>query len=626
MSIETYFRGLNVDLDITRHNGGVSDDPGSLRPGRELLTWLDALGVLSTAATADTDLRQVLDLVAQTARTLLGFDFCGVLVPDEHRRRLLIAGFSGLSEDYVDRVNSDRPIQLDSTSPSSRAFHTGTAVAVRDVTAEPQFAQWAGIAREQGYRAVIAVPLVAHNEVLGTLNGYYGPVHTFTQHGIQRMTLLANHAAIALTSASRLDELRTLNASLREQRDALRRSEQIHQRLLGVTLRSGGLDGIATTLRELIGRPVLIDDARHNVLALAGEGSQFPDSAWRTASVQDGAGSSPVLADGADDSGHWRMYASAVRLGTEIVARIWFPANDIPIGPIDARAVEHGSLVVALELLRDRTAAEVEHRLRGELLADLLSGRTAPGEEILLRAARLGHDLASPHVTMVAAVAPAAGQGESLAYERALAQVARIAAGFRPRPLVAMHRGHIVILWPATAAPIESSSAATPDPSPAAVVMRALEQSLPGGTVTVGVWSATSAPYGDSYRIANGILEIAVRSGRTHSVVSVDDLGIVGLLLQIDDSAKLDEFARRTLGPVVDYDTAHRTRLLTTLRTYLDCRRDRNATAAELVIHPNTVAQRLRRIEKLCHEDLDDPAAIVRVTAAMTVYDLARLI
>lgn len=140
-----------------------------------------------------------------------------------------------------------------------------------------------------------------------------------------------------------------------------------------------------------------------------------------------------------------------------------------------------------------------------------------------------------------------------------------------------------------------------------------------------GVWSATSAPYGDSYRIANGILQIAVRSGRTHSVVTVDDLGIVGLLLQIDDSAKLDEFARRTLGPVVDYDTAHRTRLLTTLRTYLDCRRDRNATAAELVIHPNTVAQRLRRIEKLCHEDLDDPAAIVRVTAAMTVYDLARL-
>ena len=69
-----------------------------------------------------------------------------------------------------------------------------------------------------------------------------------------------------MTSARLLDELRSLTASLREQRDALTRSEQIHQRLLAVTLRSGGIDGIATALAELVGGPVLIDDAHHQVL------------------------------------------------------------------------------------------------------------------------------------------------------------------------------------------------------------------------------------------------------------------------------------------------------------------------------------------------------------------------
>ena len=98
------------------------------------------------------------------------------------------------------------------------------------------------MAREQGYRAIVCVPLVAGDEVLGTLNGYYAPVHTFTAYEIERLTLLANHAAIALTSARRLDQLRQLNESLREQRDALTRSEQIHERLLAVTLRSGGLE------------------------------------------------------------------------------------------------------------------------------------------------------------------------------------------------------------------------------------------------------------------------------------------------------------------------------------------------------------------------------------------------
>lgn len=596
------------------------DHPPAQRPGLELLTWLDALRVLSTAATADTDLDQVLNLVADTARQLLGFDFCGVLVPDGERQRLRIAGWSGLSDDYVQRVNSDRPIQLDSSSPSSRAFHTGTAVAIRDVTAEPGFARWAGVAREQGYRAVIAVPLVAHNEVLGTLNGYYAPIHTFTEHAIARMTLLANHAAIALTSSSRLDELRALNISLLEQRDALRRSEQIHERLLGVTLRSGGLDGIATTLRELIGRPVLIDDARHTTLALAGDSGDFPDPQWRAARSDDGAGSTPApVVDDAGAAPSWQMFSSAVRLGDEVVARIWFPANDSPVGPIDSRAVEHGSLVVALELLRARTAAEVENRLRGELLADLLSSRAAPGEDLLVRAGRLGHDLSLPHLAMVAALTGPGGQTEPRLYERALSQVARLASGFRPRPLAAMHGGHIVVLWPATA-----TAQPTDDPVPA-MVMRTLEMSVPGTSVTVAVSDQVSAMYGDSYRIAKGVLEIAVRAGRTGAVLAVEDLGILGLLLQIDEPAKLADFALRTLKPVVDYDTDHRTELVATLRAYLSCRRDRAATAARLVIHPNTVAQRLRRIEKLCDHDFDDPAAIMQLAAAMTVYDLAGL-
>ncbi|WP_431231718.1 helix-turn-helix domain-containing protein [Mycolicibacterium psychrotolerans] len=589
----------------------MEDAPPAQRPGLELLTWLDALGVLSAAAATDTDVNQVLTLVADTARKLLGFDFCGVLVPDPSRQRLRIAGWSGLSDDYVHRVNSDHPIQLDSTSPSTKAFHTGTAVAIRDVTAEPEFALWAGIAREQGYRAVIAVPLIAHNEVLGTLNGYYAPVHTFTQHAVQRMMLLANHAAIALTSASRLDELRALNISLLEQRDILRRSEQIHEQLLGVTLRSGGLNGIAATLCELLGRPVLIDDARHAVLA--GDDTQFPDAAWRAAADHDDAGSTPVPVRADDAAGQW--FVSAVRLGSEIVARIWFPANTSPVSAIDARAVEHGCLVVALEFLRARTADEVEHRLRGELLADLLASRTAPPEDLLLRANRLGHDLTLPHTAMVAALTGANGQSEPHLYERALSQVAKFAAAHHPRPLVAMHAGHIVVLWP----PI-----ATADDTPVATaVQRALQLAVPGAEATVAMSSEHRPTYRESYRIAKGTLEIALRDGRIGTVLSVADLGIVGLLLQIDDSATLREFALRTLGPIVDYDAAHRTELVATLRAYLACRRDRTATAAALVIHPNTVAQRLRRIEKLCHQDLDDPAAMMHYTAAITVHDLA---
>ncbi|MET8437962.1 GAF domain-containing protein [Streptomyces sp900116325] len=248
----------------------------------ELRLWLDAVYTLTTAVNSGRGLREVLDLVAETARSLLGFDFCGVLIPDSARRNLVIDGWSGLSVEYVARVNSDRPVRLQEDSihhaPSSRAFRSGLPVAVRDIAGEPQFTPWGGVAKEQGYRSMLSVPLVAGAEVVGTLNGYHSAVHDFTDHEIERLTLLANHAAIALTSARMVEELQQLNSSLRHQRDLVTKSEQIHKRLLAVALRAGGLDGIVTTLADLVSRPVLVEDAHGAVLAQTGPAAQLPST------------------------------------------------------------------------------------------------------------------------------------------------------------------------------------------------------------------------------------------------------------------------------------------------------------------------------------------------------------
>lgn len=594
------------------------------QPGAELLTWLSALRTLSSAATSAADLQHVLDLVAETARTLLGFDFCGVLTPDPGGESLVIAGWSGLSADYVERVNTDRPVRLGSGSPSSQAFQSGKPVAIRDITAEPEFTPWGGVAREQGYRAIVCVPLVAGDEILGTLNGYYTPVHTFTGYEIERLALLANHAAIALTSARRLDQLRQLNESLREQRDALTRSEQIHERLLAVTLRSGGLSGIAAVLAELIGRPVLIDDSRNTVLATAGDDTELPDTAWRAAAVlEPPASSAPVEVDSA--SGDARFCVSVARLGDDATAaRIWFPARVSELDPVGVRAVEHASIVISLELLRIRTAAEVEHRLRGELLADLLGGGAVISEQVLQRAQRLGHDLKRPHVMIVGALSATGEPAEARIYQRSLSLVGDLVRPYTPRPLSAMHRGNIVTMWPI--GPGEPGRAVASGDAAADLVQRAMSavSRTVDATVTVSAEPDGSAPsYAEAYRTAKGALDIALRAGRTNTVVQLADLGVIGLLLQLEDSSQLATFARRTLGPLLDYDQSHHTDLVDTLRTFFACRHDRNRAANKLHIHPNTVTQRLRRIEHLCGVELAEPSVTLQFSAALTVHDVA---
>lgn len=556
----------------------------------ELVRWLAALRTLSAAATSEADPHGVLNLVAATARDLLGFDFCGVLIPNAARDRLLITGWDGLSAEYVDRVNSDRAVRLDGTAPSSRAFHGGRPVAIADITAEAGFAPWGGVAREQDYRAIVCVPLIAGTEVLGTLNGYYRPEHEFSAEEIERLTLLANHAAIAVTSARLLDELRSLTASLREQRDALTRSEQIHQRLLAVTLRSGGIDGIATALAELVGGPVLIDDAHHQVLT--GDSDALPGPDVRAA-VDVDASSTPVRVVGSDGTA---FLVSAARLGGDVAARIWLP--DLSLDAIGIRAVEHASLVVALELLRVRTGVEVEHRLRGDLVVELLTNSGPPSQQLMSRAELLGHDLSAPHATMVAALGPS-GQNS----QRALSTVSDALRSYRPRPLTAMYRGDVLVLWPTAA------GAAT---DAAALVQRRLK-------TTVALDETGSTSYAHAYRMTKGALDVALGAGSANTVVRLADLGVAGLLLQLDDPAQLLGFAERALGPLLDYDRRHRTDLLETLSVYLRCRLDRARTATELHIHPNTVGQRIRRIEQLCSTDLGDPAAAAHFSTALTV-------
>src|SRR5256714_11894499 len=58
-------------------------------------------------------------------------------------------------------------------------------------------------------------------------------------------------------------------------------------------------------------------------------------------------------------------------------------------------ALEHGSTVLALELPKDRAAAEVERRLRGDLVEEVLAGglESDEAERIARQAERLGHRL-----------------------------------------------------------------------------------------------------------------------------------------------------------------------------------------------------------------------------------------
>lgn len=565
--------------------------------------WLDALADIGAAVGGDEPVADLLDRVARTACTLLDYDFCGVFLPDGGGRSLSIVGSHGLSPEYVAQVNATRPILLDvrgaQEAPTSIAFRTGEVVAISDIELHPGFA-WGGVAHEQGYRALISVPLRRAGTVVGALNGYRAEAHRFDAAEISLVTTLASQVAIALGTAQ-------LRAREQDTIRELRRAEEVHALLTATALRGEGVPGVAAALAELLDRAVLIEDVYGEELASTGWDATGPEPVATSAIDDDLAAGHVVEGDAATVAG--------VVLDGDVVARVHVRSPRGSLSGLDVRAIQHAAVVTALELLRARTAAQVEQRMRGSLVADLLSADGDDLADLLDRARRLGWDLSGAQV-LLAVRGFGAGGGRGPATERLLAAADRLVTRWSPRPLVAVHRGDLVLVSPAGDGAARDLAARLVD-------------SLTGGALVDRAIAAVAAPsaVGElpaTFRTLRGALDLAVPAA-TSSVIDLQDMAIDHLLLQLDDPQRLRAFARAVLGPALDYDHQRGSELLRTARVLLDHDLDRRRTATVLHLHPNTVAQRVRRLEDLTGLRMTRPRDLLQLTAALTVARIAGL-
>lgn len=546
-----------IDVSVDTHGGEG-----------QLEVWLGALADIGEAVGGDTPVEAVLDRVAETACTLLGYDFCAVFLPTTDRSALTIVGSHGLSPDYVAQVNADRPILLDVRdeyeAPTSIAFRTGEVVTVDDIDRKPHFT-WSGVAHEQGYRALISVPLRRSGTVVGALNGYRAGPHRFDRAEVGLVSTLATQVAVALGTAQ-------LRAAEQATITELRRAAEVHTLLTETALRGEGVTGVAEALAELLGRSVVIDDVYAEQLAAAGSPGEAEDF-----TVTD------VILDGAP------------------VAHIRVAATDDPLSAVDVRAIEQAAVVTALELLRARTAAEVEQRLRGSLVADVLGSDPGSLPAIVDRARRLGWDLAGTQTL----IGLRCNDTEAL-----LAAADRFFRHATQRPLSAVHRGDVILLWPSGAA-VETTR-------------RLLDTVAMTGVIAAVSRTVDAAGLPATFRAVRGALDLAAGAGAP-AVIDLTQLTVDQLLLELGDTARLTEFATSVLGRAMDYDRTRSTALLDTARVVIDAGLDRRAAATRLHLHHNTVAQRMRRLEELTGLAMSRPADLLQLTSALTVARIAAL-
>ncbi|MFT3797388.1 helix-turn-helix domain-containing protein [Microbacterium sp.] len=118
---------------------------------------------------------------------------------------------------------------------------------------------------------------------------------------------------------------------------------------------------------------------------------------------------------------------------------------------------------------------------------------------------------------------------------------------------------------------------------------------------------------------AGAAAQLSVARGTPVRSADVSGLADVAAALEPAVAARI---AADVLEPLQRHDAGHRTELVSTLRAYLDCDGSATLCGARLHVHPNTVKQRIDRIERLLGSSLRDYRTISRVALALSWNDL----
>ena len=425
----------------------------------------------------------------------------------------------------------------------------------------------------------------------------------------------------------------------------LKRSMEIHRRFTELVLDGKGVKEICATLAELLESAVTIEDASFHLLAHAG-GAGDPH---RKETIQRQGTPQRILFD-----------PQIQRMLREVEARrgpVKVPAfphvgmsRERLIAPILAAnqvlgyisvldhpphneelafmAIEQAALVLALAVAKERELAEVEGRIRGEFLEDLLHGTYGEEAAAQRRARHLGYPLHGHHIVMLVDIDDFRGfigsrqvsedaiQALKREFLRRVTGVVRASYG---RALVQGRSDSVAALLPVGTEPGDYQARGH---ALGLQIRENIADWKPGFTVSVGFSGPAEAPAGlaAAQREVISVMDSLARFKRWGQVVAVPELGLTGLLAAVTDE-RLVDYTRRHLGPLVEHDAARKGSLVATLRAYLETGEQQEA-AKRLRVHPNTLRYRLDRIREISGVDLEDPETRLNIAVALRVQAL----
>ncbi len=603
---------------------------------REATALYEASRILNSTLEVDALLQLLLQLLARIFPDTLS----SVLLLDDANQELVARAALGFSWREI-----PKRICRVGEGISGAVLRDGRAMVVPEVRSEPAY-RLPELAEQEGVVSMLSIPLRGSEAPLGVMNIYTKTRHLFGREEVDFATTIANQAALAIEKAKSFEHERATVARLRETTQALRRSEEIHREFTQLVLEERGVEAIARTLGTLLGARVVVEDPLHRAVAASGaglgtEGAPGPPMP----PLSEKARSVPAVAAAVGRAVREKQAVTipAIPAAGLEAARVLLPilageealgyvSAEIPDAPPPAlRAMEHAATVLALQFMKERTAAEVELRLRGDFFDDLISERLTREQEqqLITRAGFLGYNFTRPYGTLVLDIDQfddliakhAMTEPQVLAVKRKLLElVTREVERSFEGSLVISRSDSIVLLL---ALPRHGS-----ERDPARTLAQRLQKEsasvFSGLSVSVGIGQPCKRPrdFRGSYAQARRALDMMKHIGKRGQLVSYEALGAYRVLLQVHDVEALRHFMEEVLGRLLEYDRKRNGVMVPTLEAFLGHHGNLQATARALHVHVNSLTYRLDRIATVGGINLDDPEQRLNVALALKIRRL----
>jgi sugar diacid utilization regulator/GAF domain-containing protein len=560
---------------------------------------------LAQAAAATQRPDELLDLIIRESTSAMGTDVCSLYLLTARGRELRLTATNGLNERMVGKVVMPVGEGITGWVAESRR-----PAVVPDVSKEPHW-KWVPGLDEDRFHSMLSVPIESGPRLVGVLNVQSAEKRDFNSGDIDFLRAIAGQVAGIL---ERSELQRRTEVQLAE----IQLSHDIHERFTKLSLEGAGFHSILEVVGSLAGgRAALYSTDGYRVRG-AGESSDGMPQRIHIPSPLGQAGAREVRINAGRPAR--ALDVVPVRAGSDMLGMLAVAVDEKTVDSAGRRrALEHGSTVLALELAKERAAAEVERRLRGDLVEEVLAGGLEPdeAERVARQAERLGHRL--PQRAWALVLEPDDDETETALgargeLDRLDAALSGLIRSRLPGTLTLVRSASAVFLVPDEVAADLSTVEKL-----AAQVLAAAAPVMKPGSASVGIGNLANgvSELARSHVEARQALRLTRRAGGRGRVVSYRSLGAFRLLLEVQSPDALRRFVNELLGTLLQYAQSRDTPLLETLEALAAARWVRRAAARQLGIHINSMSYRVERIQALTGLQLDDPETRVAISIAL---------